>query len=1133
MPLSPCWLPASLAIVLAIVLAACAAPCAIADPGFAAPVLEPATTTGLPTRISAPSLLPPNVLVAPASLTVAEGGKASPAPALTAVGGGAFEGRIAERAVRLRLAYGAARFPFIELTLTNDAATARTLAGTLALPLQPEVDAAFFPAGEWPRVSLRVGGAAVAYAYHGAGQQTAMPLGQVANRGANWGLAFFGEHGQLFVESLTTRITRTEQQTLVALTLDFPCPPGSAVTRRLYFAATRSDWRPALGALLAQFPQPFEPLNPDIAPLQGPFVCSGGTPPDKRIQDWYAQGTRVVEIHGTPPFYGEYVPTRPVWTAFCDDRWSALKKRLPPDQRPAEGAPWRELQAFVEKQEPPTMTLAAVNDYIRRLHTHNMKGLIYFNPTEAWAPWAADQFPRDRALTPAGKPIPVWYESCAMIPDKDRAWGKYLLEQLRGQLRIFPEVDGVFFDQSAGGGHDLTALCAEACRLVRAQGKICWWNGPYNIELAALADGMMSEGGGDARYRHLTEMSQYYAMAGKPIVSLGPATTAAYAEMLAHAVFPQPVGQSNRELGERWSPLFRWLRNQRWVLEADALDALPEMTANLYRVPGDSLVVTLVRNPLPTDATPPVHDVPFTVRVPEAPRVRGAYLLAPDLRGYHKLPLIHEGTTLRVVVPRMGPAAAIVLARKGVFAALEGGLHVVRGHTTPVRWVLDNWSDTPARAVLGVDSPFGGKQAEVEVFPGTTGALTASLAVPANYEPGRAALTTTARVGETEYGGNAELWIDSPLMLTAQAPPRVSDDAPLEVGVRLLSHLGTPADVRVEATSPALRFEVPAQTVAAPADASVTLRFPAKPILSGDAVVRIRATGPGDVTAEAEVAVQVLATALGPTALKHVRAAELLMDVFGVDGGSYAHKPVSINGVAIGDVPPGSGDHWATASPLSLPAEAIRTLQEHNQITIDNTVADAFKVRNLSMRLHLRGGVTAVSGVDRGVYTGWTEWLYGEGKCFAPGQPMTGMAVDIRIDPTRRERYEEPFGTPTEGRLILEVNGADGGPYAHKPVLVNGHLLGDLPGAGDWAEKSLPLTPAALDGLTVGNQVVIQNSDPIDAFKVRRARLEIRNTQGQTFATATDEGAHTSCNWEFAEGTVGSPITIELRFARP
>ena len=143
------------------------------------------------------------------------------------------------------------------------------------------------------------------------------------------------------------------------------------------------------------------------------------------------------------------------------------------------------------------------------------------------------------------------------------------------------------------------------------------------------------------------------------------------------------------------------------------------------------------------------------------------------------------------------------------------------------------------------------------------------------------------------------------------------------------------------------------------------------------------------------------------------------------------------------------------------------------------------------------------------------------------------MAVDVRVDPARKERYEEFFGTPRSGRLILEINGADAAQYTRKPVSVNGQVIGDLPAAGDWTEKSLELTPAALDGLMESNGVSIANSAPPDAFKVRRARIEIVNTDGKGFATGTDTGAYTSVAWDFQEGKVGSPIELELRFRRP
>ena len=511
--------PIAMAGVLVAAMALAAPVPVAAERGFLAPTVLPDSATGLPMQVAADAAAG-NLLARPVSLVLREGGKELPTPGLAAEGAGAFAGEAPGAAMRVELRHGSALFPFLEVTLTSDAAQARDLTCTLVFPVRQAADRAFFPAGERPRFALEPGAPPATYGYTAAGTGTAMPLAQLYSEKEDWGLALFEDLGEL-VEPMSTCVSRSDKETRVEVTLYFPCGPQGSATRRLYFVATRGDWRPALGAILAQFPGAFEPQNPQIAALHGPFVCSGGTPPDADIERWYAQGCRVVEIHGTPPWYGEYVPKADKWTPFADDRWHFLKPQFAAGQRPADDAPWREIRDFVESQVPPTMTQDAVRDYIERLHRHGMEGLIYFNPTEAWAPWAEAEFRDDRLMAPNGKPHPTWYESSCMIPDKSRPWGKYVLEQLRGELASYPQVDGVFFDQSAGGGHDLTELCAEGCRIVRAQGKICWWNGPYNMELATLADGMMTEGGGSETYRQLTEIIQYYGVAGRPIVSLG------------------------------------------------------------------------------------------------------------------------------------------------------------------------------------------------------------------------------------------------------------------------------------------------------------------------------------------------------------------------------------------------------------------------------------------------------------------------------------------------------------------------------------------------------------------------------------------------------------------------------------
>jgi len=309
-----------------------------------------------------------------------------------------------------------------------------------------------------------------------------------------------------------------------------------------------------------------------------------------------------------------------------------------------------------------------VNDYIARLHRHGIKGLIYFNPTEAWAPWAAAEFPNDREMRADGTPSPAWLESVEMIPDKNRPWGKYILDQMRGELKIYPELDGVFFDQSAGGGHDLYELCAEGCREVRAQGKICWWNGPYNAELASLADGMMTEGGGTKTYRSLTEIIQYYGLAGKPIVSLGPATTEGYSEMLLHGVTPQPVAAEEKEMAERWFPMFRCLRNRRWVLTAHALETESGVAANLFQVPSGDYVVPLVVQHGGMAGGSSRSGFEVKVRAEGGDGVKAVFLLTPDQPGYNKLPFHRAEGTITVSVPSFNLAGLLVLSKSGVMA---------------------------------------------------------------------------------------------------------------------------------------------------------------------------------------------------------------------------------------------------------------------------------------------------------------------------------------------------------------------------------------------------------------------------------------------------------------------------------
>lgn len=1076
---------------------------------------------GLPSQIRAPSLKA-SLLTGPMALSLEEGGKPLPQPAA---------------GLTLSLRHGRDLYPFLDLTLSNTSAKSRSVSVILTFLLRPQADQLFFPATDLAHEPLVPGEKPRDYGYAFGGIATALPLGQLYSAKQDWGLAFFQELG-LLIEPWVVNVAPDKRGTAVTIALPIDVAPGETQRRRVYFAATQGDWRPALGAVLAQFPRAFVPTHPEAVGLDGPFVCSGGTPPDDQIADWQRQGCKVVEIHCTMPFYGDYVPARDVWTPLIDDTWHTLKTHLKPEERPAD-SDWRGIIAAVEKQNPPAMTVAKVNDYVDRLHAHGMKGLIYYNPTEAWAPWAAEKFHDDMRYDAHGQFLPTWYESSQMIPDVDRPWGKHVLDQIRGELAAYPKLDGVFFDQSAGGGHDLTILCHEASKFVRARGGLCWWNGPYNMELAALADGMMTEGGGSDTYRSLTDIIQYYGLAGKSCVSLGSATPAGYAEMLSRGVQPQPITGLQEELSQRWSPLFQWMRGRQWVLEAHALDPVPGFETNVYRVAGGNVAVTLVPEKVWAWQPQAAYDLPVTVRLPEAKAIKAAYLLSPDWRGYHKLPLQRKADTLQVTVPRVRWAGMIVLAKSGVFPALEGPLHVVQGQAAQVRFVVDNWQAEPVAVDAHLTSGSTKASLRGQAAPGASLSMALELPAPAAGET-TVALDVAGTVVGAALPALAELPVDASVIIALSAPARVQDDEALALQVRVLSHLpalrSANSGERLALTlqSPLAEMDAGQQRALAafaPRPERMTaLDLKLKPVRAGEGTVTVTARRGQSIVATAEQPLQVVATALSPEGLKHVLVAVLELESFGVDGGNYAHKPVTINGVAIGDLPSRAGDSWMPTA-MPLPDEAVQALREHNEIAIDNTVADAFKVRNLRLLLTMRGGLLVVSATDRGVYTGWADWLYGEGKQFAAGQPLTGMRADLRIDPSRREKYDWFFGTPQSGTLRLQVAGSDAGQYAHKPVSVNGFVLGDLPAAPqEWTEVALPLTAEALAHLQTNNLVQIENSAPADAFKVRRARLEIVNTERQAFAAKVDEGVYTSCGWEFAEGVIGSPITLRLVF---
>ena len=431
---------------------------------------------GLPVQIEAKQGPAGGILTAPCRLYLKSSEGMIPVPPLHETAPGEWTVDWQAQHLQIVVTYGKSPDTNLTLAVQSLESPVRRIQLELILPVRPEAGHAFFPAGSDPHVVLEPAAPEVVYTYSAGrdlrpGITMALPLTSIYSPKADWGVTLLGDLTAPIPNLVLTAARSKEKTTVTVLFPDLDLKAGERATRRVYLAVTAGDWRPALAEALALFPLVFEPRNPDVAELDGPFLYTMGTPPDDKIAEWYAQGTRVVEIHFTPPLYGMYVPDREPFVPFCDDAWHFLKKRLPDSQLPPPTATWRELREFVENYELPTMTTDRVRDYIVRLHRHGIKGLIYYNPTEAWAPWAAAEFPDDRVVLPNGKFMPEWYESVKMHADVNRPWGRYILDQMRGELKMYPDVDGVFVDEAAQGGHDLYELCAEGCREVRRRAR--------------------------------------------------------------------------------------------------------------------------------------------------------------------------------------------------------------------------------------------------------------------------------------------------------------------------------------------------------------------------------------------------------------------------------------------------------------------------------------------------------------------------------------------------------------------------------------------------------------------------------------------------------------------------------------
>jgi hypothetical protein len=326
---------------------------------------------------------------------------------------------------------------------------------------------------------------------------------------------------------------------------------------------------------------------------------------------------------------------------------------------------------------------------------------------------------------------------------------------------------------------------------------------------------------------------------------------------------------------------------------------------------------------------------------------------------------------------------------------------------------------------------------------------------------------------------------------------------------------------RAEIRPSALALDIPVGT-------REELQLSLGPLKAGLCMIKVMEA---DGTSVAEAQTEIIATTISPSAFKSILSAKLMLDIFGSDHGAYEDKSVFLNGVRL-DVLPKHRDAWGRAA-MRLPREAVVALKAENDIRIENGPGDAFKVRGFQLRLCLRDGTCLVSERNDLVFTNWEGWAHGEGTCFDSGKPLTGLRVTIPVDAASSVVCEAGFGRIVSAELVMNLFDVNGGGHADKPVLFNGIDIGALPTApGRWTTRTMPLSQEAIDTLTFANVLVLNNSRPPDAFKVRGIHLRVKTEAGDVIQGKIDPQAYTSVPWKYAEGKIGMPVDIKLRLPR-
>ena len=549
-------------------------------------------------------------------------------------------------------------------------------------------------------------------------------------------------------------------------------------TTGLWLVPHQACWRPPLAWLLRRYPDYFE-SHPRVLAGEGLYEgcwLRGATMNDP--EERKSRGVTWVESHSFWPFYGLYIPDRDPW------RIIHPKNR----RKPEDLIPWEQ-----GKEKGREMSRQWVRNYVAAYHKLGIQYYAYVNTNEAWLPYADKYFADSVAYRHAA---PSYGGMAIMNAWETTSWGKHIREQVRRTIECFPKQDGVFLYQNCHRGwhfgtDDGVSMVGGklACQIGFAQEQMLafmhrlaaphrmgiWTNyAGVGVESTRYVHGIMSEAV-RPRAQHL----QYLCLARPLCICNGDRTARLVEERfkscLSCGAFPPARWDAStltRRIVARYLPLNQMLKGRRWVLHARALALPPATEGNIFGVPSGDILVPII-SPKASQVLPhpePLrHDLPVTVRLPDADRIRHAWLLSPDYEGPGELEMARDGESIRVVVPAHLAASVIVFTtRDGHAVARTSSPALARGETNTIAFRIRPQAGLEAKTLpVVLTTPWGTHTAEAKWCADGSFEAVFHVPVPANAPAREAGLSLTAGPGARPVAKQKfTAWVETPASFT-------------------------------------------------------------------------------------------------------------------------------------------------------------------------------------------------------------------------------------------------------------------------------------------------------------------------------------------------------------------------------